>query len=86
MKLDNRETQLRAVYNAFYEEPRTMKEVFIHTGVLREFVCWYCRELRLNNSLFFVKKRRCTITNQLVNEYSTNEDFKPIQSQLELFN
>ena len=85
MKSSKRETQLKAVYDAFHEQPRTMKEVFVKTGVVREFVCWYCRDLRLNSKLFFIRKRRCSITNELVNEYSTNEDFKPPQSQLQLF-
>lgn len=79
-------TQLEAVYNAFYQKPLTMKEVFIQTGVLREFVCWYCRELRLSGKLFFVKKRRCTITGQYVKEFTTNATFLPeFPKQLTLF-
>ena len=79
-------TQLEAVYKALHNKPLTMKEVFVQTGVLREFVCWYCRELRLTGKLYFVKKRRCTITGQYVKEFTTNEKFLPeFPKQLKLF-
>ena len=85
-KIQGKDTQLVAVYNALFEKPRTMKEVYVRTGVLREFVCWYCRELRLNSRLYLVGKRRCTITGQIVNEYTTNELFVPeFPKQLSLF-
>lgn len=85
MKSDNRLTQLKDVFNEFYKKPRTMKEVSKITGILRENICWYCKELREQNKLFFVKKRKCIVTNNLVNEYSANDDFRPIESQLQLF-
>jgi len=79
-------TQLKAVYNAFFEQPSTMKEVFMRTGVLREFVCWYCRELRLSGRLYFIKKRKCSITGEWVKEFTTNEKFIPaLPKQLEIF-
>jgi hypothetical protein len=85
-KRQGKDTQLRAVFNAFYEQPRTMKEVFVCTGVLREFVCWYCRELRLSGRLHFIKKRKCSITGEWVKEYTTNEKFIPeYPKQLKLF-
>lgn len=81
-----KDTQLAQVYKAFYEQPRTMKEVFVETGVLREFVCWYCRELRLSGRLHFLRKRRCTITGHWVCEYTTNEKLFPkLPKQLSLF-
>lgn len=56
------------------------------SGVLREFVCWYCRELRLSGRLHFIKKRKCSITGQWVNEYTTNEKLVPeFPKQLQLF-
>ena len=63
-----------------------MKEVFVEIGVLREFVCWYCRELRLSGKLYFIKKRRCSITNRYVKEFTTNEIFlQKFPTQLNLF-
>ena len=85
-KRQAQDTQLQAVYKTLFEQPRTMKEVFATTGVLREFVCWYCRELRLSGKLYFVKKRRCSITGMLVKEFTTNEKFLPeFPKQLNLF-
>jgi len=85
-KRQGEDTQLQVVFKAFYEKPRTMKEVFVCTGVLREFICWYCHELRLSGRLFFLKKRKCTITGKRVNEYTTNEKFVPeFPKQLKLF-
>jgi hypothetical protein len=79
-------TQIKVVFKAFYEKPRTMKEVFIHTGILREFVCWHCRELRLSGHLHFLKKRKCTITGEWVKEFTTNEKFIPeFPKQLKMF-
>jgi len=85
-KRHGQDTQLKAVYNAFFEKPRTMKEVFVCTGVVREFVCWYCRELRLSGRLFFIKKRKCSITGEWVKEFTTNEKFVPeFPKQLKMF-
>jgi len=78
-------TQLKLVYDAFYDKPRTMKEVFVLTGVLREFVCWHCRALREENRLFFIRKRRCTITGENVNEYTSDPSKAPVDNQLNLF-
>jgi len=81
-----KDTQLKAVYNALFEQPRTMKEVFVCTGVLREFVCWYCHELRLSGRLYFIKKRRCSITGEWVKEFTTNEKFvSEFPKQLKMF-
>ena len=81
-----KDTQLNAVYESFYEKPRTMKEVFVNTGVLREFVCWHCRELRLSGLLYFTGMRKCSITGVWVKEFTTNENFVPdFPKQLNLF-
>ena len=85
-KRQGKDTQLELVYKALHNKPLTMKEVYTQTGVLREFVCWYCRELRLSGKLYFVKKRRCSITKRYVKEFTTNETFLPeFPKQLSLF-
>jgi len=79
-------TQLQVVYEAFYRMPQTMKEVFIETGVLREFVCWHCRELRLSGRLYFIRKSKWRNTGEWVKEFTTNEKFIPeFPNQLKLF-
>jgi hypothetical protein len=76
-KTQDEDTQLQVVFRAFYEKPRTMKEVFNRTGILREFICWYCRQLRNTGRLYFIKKRKCSITGEWVKEFTTNEKFVP---------
>ncbi|AUC16839.1 hypothetical protein BTO06_17555 [Tenacibaculum sp. SZ-18] len=78
-------TDLKAVYDAFFEKPRTMKEVFVVTGVIRESICRYCKELKESGRLYFLRKRRCTITKELVNEYTSNPDLVEDNNQLGLF-
>lgn len=81
-----KDKQLEAVYNAFHQQPLTMKEVYVRTGVLREFVCWYCRTLRKSGQLYFIKIRKCSITGRYVKEFTTNEAFVPeFPKQLKLF-
>ena len=84
-KRQGKVSELKAVYKAFFEKPRTMKEVTIVTGIVRESICWYCKELRESSRLFFLRKRRCTITKELVNEYTTNPDLVEDDNQLDLF-
>ena len=82
----DKKTQLEQVYQAFYSSPKTMKEVTVLTGVLREFVCWRCRDLRLAKQLFFTKIRRCTVTGQMVKEWTTDPTKAPdLSNQLTLF-
>lgn len=85
-KIQSKDTQFKLVFNALFEKPRTMKEVFVCTGVMREFVCWYCRSLRLAGRLYFTRKRKCTVTGRIVMELTTNEAFAPeFPKQLKLF-
>jgi hypothetical protein len=77
--------QLSRVFDAFYEQPRTMKETDIATGVMRENICWYCRTLRKENKLFPIRKRYCKVTNHRAFEYTTNPSLVPENLQLSLF-
>jgi hypothetical protein len=78
-------TLLQQVFKAFHEKPSSMKEVFVNTGILRENICWKIGELREQRRVFILRKRKCSITGRIVNEYSCNENLRPNQSQLELF-
>lgn len=77
--------QLQAVYLAYLEVPKTMKEVDRETGVMRENICWYNRTLRKLGKLFAVKKRKCTVTRWIATEWSTNPKYAPENVQLNLF-
>ena len=80
------EAQLAKVYQAFYRSPKTMKEVDLETGIMRESICRYCRRLRLQNRLFPVLKRQCKVTKYpKVIAWTSNPDLVPKPNQLELF-
>jgi len=82
----NKDTQLSLVYYAFYSEPKTMKEVDLEIGIMRESICWYCRTLRLNNKLYPVSRRQCKVTRYPdVITWTSNPDLVPPSSQLILF-
>lgn len=77
--------QLAKVYNAFFEQPKTMKEVDLEVGVMRENICWYCRTLRKQERLFAIRKRICGITKHRATEWTTNPELVPPPIQLNLF-
>ncbi len=78
--------QFKKVFNAFFEFPKTMKEVDKETRVMRENICWYVRTLRESNSIALVGYRRCKVTGfNKVGIYTTNPDLFPMSNQLELF-
>ncbi len=78
--------QLQKIRQAFFDKPKTMKEVDKETGVMRESICWYCRTLRLQNTLFPVKKRRCEVTGcPSVWTWTTDPGKAPNSTRLNLF-
>jgi predicted transcriptional regulator len=65
--------QLKKVYDAFFEQPRTMLEVAEKTNVMRSNICWYVREWRQNSQIVALKKRKCSISGYpYVYELTTN--------------
>lgn len=82
----NSNDQLNVVYNAFFEAPKTMKEVDKETGIMRESICRHVKTLRARNRIALVGYRKCKVTNHnKVGIYTTNPEMFPKSSQLELF-
>jgi hypothetical protein len=80
------ENQIKAIYNAFFEYPKTMKEVDAETNVMRENICRYVSTLRNQNRIALVGYRKCKVTgNQKVGIYTTNPDLFPTSNQLKSF-
>jgi hypothetical protein len=80
----NTHDQLKSVFNAFYEYPKTMKEVNIETNIMRENICRYVSTLRNANQISLVGYRKCTITgHNKVGAYTTNPELFPKSNQLE---
>jgi hypothetical protein len=78
--------QLNKVFNAFFEFPKTMKEVDLETTVMRENICRYVRTLRNENRIELVGYRKCKVTgNPKVGIYTTNPELFPKSNQLTMF-
>ena len=82
---DKQFNQLAKVYKAFFDQPKTMKEVDLEVGVMRENICWYCRKLRKLERLFAIRKHICAITKHKAKEWTTNPELVPSPIQLNLF-
>jgi hypothetical protein len=80
------EAQFKRTFDGFFAEPLSMKELSVRTGIDRAGICWFCRKMRLTNTIAVFKKGYCGITKRLVNKYTTNPDLFPSNSpQLNLF-
>ncbi len=78
--------QIKVIFDAFFEYPKTMKEVDAETNVMRENICRYVSTLRNENRIVLVGYRKCKITgNPKVGTYTTNPDLFPKSNQLKLF-
>lgn len=81
----NKYDQLRIVFNAFYEHPKTMKEVNVETDIMRENICRYVNTLRNENRISLVGYRKCKITgHNKVGTYTTDPEQFIKSNQLEL--
>ena len=77
--------QLKAVFQSFFDSPKTMKEADSDSGIMRENICRYVRTFRQSKSIVVLRKRCCTVTKHLANEYTTNPELFPKSTQLTLF-
>jgi len=62
-----------------------MKELSVSTGIDRANICRYCRTMRTAGSIAVFKKAYCSITKHLANQYTTNPEIFPVNSQLKMF-
>lgn len=85
--MDNRKrfNQLAMVYEAFYDEPRTMKEVDVITGIMRENICRHCSTLRQLDKIYPVGEKLCSVTGHLAIIWTTNPELIPPNTQYSLF-
>lgn len=85
MNNSTRRNQVKKVFEAFREEPKTMKMVSVETGIQRANICWYIRDFREQNKIALVKEDRCPITKHPAQFLTTDpEEVEKIHSQLEL--
>jgi len=80
----NTPDQLTIVFNAFFEYPKTMKEVDLETNIMRENICRHVSTLRNGNRIYLVGYRKCKVTGfKRVGTYTTNPELSPKSNQLE---
>ena len=77
--------QFKTVFQEFFKQPLTMKQVSVKTGIDRANICWYCRDLRKSERIAGVKKGICPITKHRATYWTTNPEFFPTTNQLSLF-
>ena len=77
-------TQSKIIFDEFFKQPRTMKELSVITGIDRSNICWFCREMRKNKSIAVYNKVYCSITKHKANRYTTNPQLFNINPQLTL--
>ena len=79
------QAQFNIIYEGFFKLPQSMKELSVCTGIDRANICRYCKTLKESNNITVAKKGRCSITKRIVNKYTTNPLWFPINPQLKLF-
>ena len=79
-------TQYLLTYNSFFQQPQSMKELSVTSGIDRANLCRYVRTMRLLKAIAVYKRSHCSITKRLVNKYTTNPDLFPNYSpQIKMF-
>jgi len=79
------EAQMKIVFRAFYEQPKTMLMVSRETGILRANICRYVAKWRELKRIEPVKTDYCKITKHLADYLTTNQDLFPKSNQCTLF-
>ena len=80
-------SQYKIVYQSFLEQPKTMLQVSVETGILRANICRYVDDMRDKNLAQEIRKGHCPFTHFVAGFYSTDKTLfvKSNVSQLNLF-
>lgn len=77
--------QVPTVFKAFFDEPKTMKEVELDTKIDRAHICRYVATFLKENRIAFLHDRKCRATGSLAGAYTTNPELFPKSNQLSIF-
>ncbi len=69
--------QFKIIFQAFYNQPKTMLMVAVETGILRANICRYVAELQKQNRISIVRKGFCPISKHRAGFYTTNPELFP---------
>jgi hypothetical protein len=66
-------TQYKIVYQSFLEQPKTMLQASIETGILRANICRYVADMEDKGLVQMIRKGLCPYTHFRAGFYSTDE-------------
>lgn len=70
-------TQMKIVFSAFQDRPKTMLMVSFETGILRANICRYISNWRKRDKIAVAKKGLCPITKFPAGFYTTDPELFP---------
>lgn len=80
------EPQMKRVFEAFFNQPKTMLMVEVETKISRSHVCRYVSTLKKNQNIEIVRIGVCPISKHgRVQHLTTNPKLFPSSNQLSLF-
>ena len=66
-------TQFRTVYHLFQQQPQTMLQVSIKSGILRANICRYIADMEQKGIIQIIKTGRCPFSKHSAGFYSTDK-------------
>ena len=66
-------TQYQTVYQLFQQQPQTMLQVSIKSGILRANICRYIADMEQKGIIQIIKTGRCPLTKHSAGFYSTDK-------------
>jgi|AntRauTorcE11897_2_1112592.scaffolds.fasta_scaffold00064_38 hypothetical protein len=79
------QTQLRRVFLAFKEKPKTRLQVANECNILRGNVCYFVRDLKRRKQIAVIKTGKDPITKHKAEFLSTDKDLFPPEMQTKMF-
>lgn len=66
-------SQYQVVYTSFMQQPKTMLDVFLQTGILRANVCRYVAIMKKEGVIQLIRKDKDRSTGYMAGYYSTDK-------------
>jgi hypothetical protein len=85
MKDSTKKIQTKRTFDAFREQPKTMLEVAVETGILRGNICRYVAHFRKHGKIVEVKTGACPVSHHSAAFFSSDPKYFKAESQSELF-
>jgi hypothetical protein len=80
------EAQMKRVFAAFYQQPKTMLMVEVETGIMRPNICRYVAKWKKQNCIKIVSLSICPISRRAgVQRLTTNPEVFPKSNQIQMF-